>query len=241
MNRLPWVILVFAIGFAAVHLVPLLVWKSWPANSLIGIGTALDLLSPLIMLPMYMLLYQWGHNRTPVQSSQPSMWWGLAFLVFAVLWVEGHGMHLAANAISLALKAANISGKPYAVTYLFDEVISHYLWHLGMVGLSALVVVREWLKPVLGQSAPWILILPAGLVYGGIFFGAVTEGGTWPLGLTFAVVFCVGGLVLGRARLRTQPLLAFFSTGYLVAAVCFVAWAVIWGGMPQFTEVGLIK
>ena len=113
MNRLSWVILVFAIGFAAVHLVPLLVWKPWPANSLIGVGTALDLLSPLIMLPIYMLLYQWGHNRKLVQ---PSMWLGLAFLVFAVLWVEGDGLHIQANAISLALKAASISGQLYAVT-----------------------------------------------------------------------------------------------------------------------------
>ena len=238
MNRLSWAILVFAFGFAAVHLVPLLVWRPWPGNALIGVGTALDLLSPLIMLPLYMLLYQWGHNRT---LAQPSMWWGLSFLVFAVLWVEGHSIHLPANAISLALKAANIGGKPYGVTYLFDEVISHYLWHLGMVGLSALVVVREWLKPVPGQSTPWMLIMPAGLVYGGIFFGAVTEGGTWPLGLTFAVIFGVGGLLLGRAKLRTQPLLTFFSTGYLVATVCFIVWAVLWGGMPQFTEVGLIK
>ena len=110
-----------------------------------------------------------------------------------------------------------------------------------MVGLSALVVVREWLKPVPGQSMPWMLIMLAGLVYGGIFFGAATEGGTWPLGLTFAVIFCVGGLFLGRAKLRTQPLLTFFSNGYLVATVCFIVWAVLWEEMPQSTEVGLIK
>ena len=208
MNRLSWAILVFAIGFAAVHLVPVFVWRSLPVYGLIGTGTALDLLSPLIMLPIYMLLFQWGHSKMEEQSLQWSMWWSLSFLIFAVLWVEGHSIHLPANAISLSLRAENVVGDPYAVTYLFDEVIGHYLWHLGMVGLSGLLIAREGLKPVTGQSTRWMLVLPAGFVYGGIFFGAVTEGGTWPLGLTFAVGFSIFGLAFGRARLKTQPLLA---------------------------------
>lgn len=239
MSRLSWAIVIFSVAFAAVHLIPIGLGKPLPGYRLITIGTVFDLITPLILLPIYVGLYQWGHVRS---FDRRSLWWGAAFLVSAVLWVEGHSIHLPANAISLTLRGAGVGSNVQSVTHLFDEVLGHYFWHAGMVGLSMIVVAREWLRPIDGQPSSLVVGMGSGTIYGGIFFGAVVEGGTWPLGVTFAALFTVGTLIWGWARLRRQPLLAFFAAGYLVASVLFIGWAIRWwGGFPQFSEVGIIN
>jgi hypothetical protein len=37
-----------------------------------------------------------------------------------------------------------------------------------------------------------------------------------------------------------MPVVAFFLTAYLLATILFAIWAIYWGGLPEFSEVGLI-
>src|SRR5206468_2699158 len=58
----------------------------------------------------------------------------------AAAWVEGHGIHLAANAIGHLLK--DQPGPAQDLTEFWDERFGHYLWHSAALGLTALVLVR---------------------------------------------------------------------------------------------------
>jgi len=236
-NRLSWTVLVFSIAFAAVHGLPLLLGEPFGPYPLITTGAVVDLLKPLVMVPLYWLLYRVDQTRTP--GLAPTWSW-VAFLVLAVLWVEGHSIHLPTNAISLVLKSEGIDGSTQTLTHLYDEVLSHYLWYAGMVGLSGLIMFRQWQRPSEGERSSLALEAAAGSLYGAVFFGTVVEGGTVPLGLPFAALVTLFGLVWGHKRFRQQPLLAFFFAGYLVATVLFIGWAIYWRGLPQFTEVGII-
>jgi hypothetical protein len=160
--------------------------------------------------------------------------------------LEGQGLHLSANSINnlaegLAKKqVVDILGTTiYQLTYFFDEHLSHYMWHIGVVGLAALLLYREWRRPA-GLPTAWGLAIPAGLIYGFTLFCIFLEGQTVPLGLPFVVIVALLGLVWGRQKLATHPVLAFFFVSSLVAVVLFAGWGFYFRGFPQFSDVGLI-
>ena len=148
-------------------------------------------------------------------------------------------MHLAANSIGHLLEG--IEGIDiHNLTNFYDEVLSHYIWHFGIFGLSALVILRQWRNPFTGGKAlSWLPIL-AGIIHGFSLFVIVIEAGTAPLGIAFAVLFALFGLIWGRRRFSQRPLLLFFFVACVVAILLFAGWGIYWHGLPEFSEVGII-
>ncbi len=197
------------------------------------IGDVLDILTPLALLPLYWLLYRID-GKKPLSLSGTVL-----FVLLAAFWVEGQGMHLSANSISHLLKGME-SSDAYNLTKFYDEILSHYLWHIGIVGLSALLILRQWQNPFIeDQTTVWPLIL-AGVIHGFTFFVIVIEAGTAPLGVTFALLVVLFVLVWGRKGMRQRPLLTFLFTSFSVATIFFIGWAIYWGGLPEFSQVGII-
>ena len=161
------------------------------------------------------------------------------FLVLAAMWVEGQGMHLVANSIG-HLTQALVGSDVETLTHFYDEVLSHYLWHLGLVGLSALLIYRQWKNPFTNQRSGLGFEITAGIIHGFNYFLTIVEAATTPLGVPFAIAVVIFTLVWGRQRLRQQPVLAFFFVAYSVACLFFLGWGLYWGGLPEFSEVGIV-
>jgi len=225
--------LVFSVVFAVFFISPALLSSQFALYSLMKIGDVVDLFTPLILIPFYWLLYQVGRDELPRLNES------LFFLVLAALWVEGQGLHLSANSIGHLLNELKGSDA-YALTNFYDEVLSHYMWHTGVVGLTLLIIFRQWQHPFLSEHAAPRLEILAGLIYGFTYFGIILEGNTVPLGVPFAILVTLFGLIWGWKRLKQQPLLMFFTVAHLMATVLFAGWAIYWGGLPEFSEVGLI-
>jgi hypothetical protein len=230
LNRL---ILVFSVAFAVFFMGPPVLSTQFGLYPLMKLADVFDLLTPLILIPLYWLLYQVG------QGKRPGLREGMVFMVLAALWVQGQSMHLAANSIGHLLKEMTGSDA-YILTYFYDETLGHILWHSGVMGLSALLLIRQWRNPFSGERASLGLLLPAGIIHGLTFFVIVIEGGTAFLGIPFALIVILVGLVWGRDKLREQPLLLFFLVSYVVAMLFFAGWGIYWGGLPEFSELGLI-
>jgi len=233
MNRLSRHILVFSVAFAVCFVAPSLLSKQFGPYPLIRTGDVVDILTPFVLIPLYWLLHQVGQAG----ASRPSD--VVIFLFLAASWVEGQGMHLSANSIGHLLREMTDSDA-YSLTHFYDEVLSHYLWHCGMVGLSALLIVRQWRHPFIEERAALVMESLAGILHGFTFFLIIVEGRMALLGVPFAVAVTLFGLVWGRKNLRQQPLLGFFFVTYLVATILFAGWAAYWGGLPEFSEVGII-
>jgi hypothetical protein len=240
MKRLPLLTLIFA--FLSLVFIILLVFLriKFPLYPLISYQDAFDTLTPLVLIPIYWLLF-----RNAV-SDRSNLVEEIAFLVLAAVWVEGQGMHLSANSIHnlvdalarnqvLDIKATDI----YRLIYFFDEHLGHYMWHIGMLGLAALLIYHEWRRPA-GIATTWWAAILAGLVYGFTYFCIFIEGQTVVLGLPFAILITLLTLIWGRRKLAQQPVLAFFFFACLVAILLFAGWGLYWGGFPQFSDVGLI-
>ena len=233
MKRLSLFSLIFSIAFAVFFISPPLLSKQFGAYPLMKIGDVFDIFTPLILMPLYWLLFRLDTNKAP------SLIENIVFLVLVAFWVEGQGMHLVANSIGHLLKGMEGS-YIYNLTYFYDEVLTHYLWHFGIFGLSALVIFRQWRNPFTeGQAVSWLPIL-AGIIHGFTMFIIVIEARTTPLGVTFAILVTMLGLIWGWKRFSRQPLLLFFFVACSVATVFFAGWGVYWHGLPEFSEVGII-
>jgi hypothetical protein len=240
MKRISVLALVFAILSLIFFLGLVFLRTPFSPYPLMSYQDALDLLTPLILIPIYWLMFKYASGKPSHLSEE------LAFLAIAVFWVLGHGMHLAANSINnLAGKLASsreidiLGTNIYALTYFYDERLSHYLWHVGILGMIGLLVYREWRSPA-GTQTVWWATLVAGVIYGFTYFCIFLEGQTVLLGLPFAVIITLLTLLWGRKRLAKGPLLAFFFVSCLLATILFIGWGLYWGGFPEFSEVGLI-
>ena len=240
MKKFSFLILTFAILSLVFFLGLVFLRTPFSLYPLMSYQDALDLLTPFILIPIYWLMFKYASDKPPRLAEE------LAFLSVTVFWVLGHGMHLAANSINnLTEKLArsqvtDVFGTSiYTLTYFYDERLSHYLWHIGILGMIGLLVYREWRSPASTQTVWWATLL-AGVIYGFTYFCIFLEGQTVALGLSFALIIALIMLLWGRQRLAKQSLLAFFSTSCLLATILFIGWGLYWGGFPEFSQVGLI-
>jgi hypothetical protein len=232
MVRLYRLTLLFSILFALFILLPGVLGQEFAPYPLMKNSDVFDLLTPLVLIPLYWLLFElWPSNTTNRKET-------IVFLLLAVLWVDGHGMHLSANSIGHLLESMKGSDV-YKLTYFYDESLSHYLWHLGVLGLSVLLLYRQWWHPFVGEQGGVAWGVAAGIFYGITFFLTTLEGNTLPMGIPFAAALTVWVLVRGRAHLKEQPLLFFFFVGHLVTLLALVSWFIYWGDLRTPCEAGL--
>ena len=240
MKRLSLLVLLFAVLSVVFFLLLIFLRIPFPLYSLISYQDAFDLLTPLVLIPVYWLMYK-AFVRD--QDNLPS---DIVFMVFAAAWAAGQGMHLAANSINnlignlakdhiLDVNGTVIGG----LTYFFDEHLSHYLWHIGVIGLAALLIYASWDRYV-GEPTNWWLVAPAGVFYGFTLFCIFLEGQTLPIGLPFVIVCSFLVFVWRWKQFKANPMLAFWGVSCLLASLLLIGWRFYWGGFLQFSDVGLI-
>lgn len=204
---LPWVAASAAAYGVMHHLGVLMSWAG-------GVGVTrwadwADLLTPYaVLLPAGVAMWR--------NASAPE-WW-VVYAVGAVTYVEGHGIHLAANSI------ANVA--PGDAAHLWDEVVGHYIWYAG-VALVAACLVQVLAEHAPRRSAPTYAL--AALV--GVTHATNSlEGGTPILGLVVALAFVAAA---ARSRALRLVLLA-----YALALVVLGGYGVWQRGFPQPSELG---
>jgi hypothetical protein len=187
----------------------------------------------------------------------PAAWWVVvalapvrgrilaALLLISAVWIEAHGIHLAANAIGDVFDAGAPRDAFYAtdagaLDHFLDEDLSHWVWHGAWVALTLLMVAlasrpgapRTALPagPTIRMSASHdAATLAAGLIHGLVFFLVTAEGGTAGLGVPASIAFAFWA---GR-RIRTggrNPVLTFVLVASTVTVALDVVWAALHGG-----------
>ncbi len=240
MKRISLLALVFAIVTVVFLLLLIFFRIPFPLYPLMSYQDVLDILTPLVLIPIYWLLFQSSAGSAPGRGEQ------LTFITLSTIWVFGHGMHLAANSIDNLIEGlakqggVDVTGTSiYQLTYFMDEHLSHYLWHIAIVGLLALIVYREWRHPAGAKTVWWESGL-AGFLYGVTLFLIFLEGQTVPLGLPVVTISALVTLIWGRKKMAQQPVLAFAGIACCLAVLLLAGWGIYWGGFPQLTDVGLI-
>jgi hypothetical protein len=149
--------------------------------------------------------------------------WVLA-VVGAVAYVQGHGIHLAANSIGNARGDA-------APVHLWDEVVGHWVWYAGLALLVVALVPAVRRAEV--RAHPLGLLLAA--VVGLTWATNALEGGTAPGSLLVAAALSAWGW-----RLRTDGAGRLLLAAFPLAVAVLAVWGVVHAGFPQPSELGWI-
>ena len=198
------------LAFAAVFFV----FHQFPSILLSHNGeAAVDVLTPFVVAASTVaVMLALGATRVPI----------LLGVAVGVMYVHGHGVHLAANSI-------HNDGAEGDVVYFWDERFSHIEVVLGWFGLVAVFCLAERMSPRRADASPWVLGLAA-LLLGLTFFTNTVEGQTWWLELPAAALFGVWALR------EPRPLLRAAAGAFAIGALLIGVWAILHGGVPEFSD-----
>jgi len=133
-------------------------------------------------------------------AAQAQVRFWVVFGAGAIAYTSGHGIHLAANSIGNA--------EPGPTSHLWDEVVGHYVWFVGvalvLAALALTMVGRPRLHPV-----GYVLAVGVGLTWATNAVG----GGT----LFFSLVVAVAATAFGWVRRRELGVVLL--AGFLPAVV----------------------
>ncbi|MDI6698293.1 MAG: hypothetical protein QME85_05085 [Candidatus Saccharicenans sp.] len=238
-------LLAYALSYALFHILPAFLQGSlaWPVNQ----GDALDFLTPLVVIPTAlaasMTLKRLSEARAPsLGKRSDKIPWAVLILGF-LLYVDGHGIHLSANSIARLLEGQEGS-RLFRGVYLYDEVISHFMWDGGVflisVGLLLLARRASFGRLTTAQSA---LVSAAAAFYGFAYAVNSIEGQTVVLmfpAAGAAFVWCLGLYLRDRKRNAQDPVVFFFLCGYLLSVILLAYWGIKNSGFPEFSDLGWI-
>lgn len=236
---------VFVVGYALVDLLPMLLPET-PVLMGLRVGDLADVPLAFLLVALYMRL-----------GLQADLWrsWGLRGLnaLALVMMVQGHGIHLAANAIGGysargsggAALAGEYAGAADGLVYFLDEHWGHIELHLALLIMAALFIARA--RPLQREDAsPGSLPIErlglaiATLAYGVLLAGDAVEGQTVPLIFPAAIVLSIWGF-WPQLSVRSRPAGAspvslyrrFFAASLAVTATSLVVYGLVMRGFPQ--------
>eukprot|EP00761_Pharyngomonas_kirbyi_P010439 gb/GECH01010459.1/.p1 GENE.gb/GECH01010459.1/~~gb/GECH01010459.1/.p1 ORF type:complete len:160 (+),score=40.04 gb/GECH01010459.1/:1-480(+) len=135
----------------------------------------------------------------------------------------------------------------HAVTYWYDEVLSHAIQHTALHVLALLAIRRQITLPFPAASitSAAITFIPvlAGILYGVETFMFTVEGQTVYLGLPYSIaVLSIAAIHQHHSphRLSFLPVLSFYTVSAAVTLLLLAAWYSWHGGFPEFSELGLL-
>jgi hypothetical protein len=235
-DQLPAALLAYAVALAAFLLVPPYLKASVGPPQAFTLQEAVDLFTPLVVIPLAWLVFDLagGLGRRGL----------VAFLVVSALWVEGQGIHLAANAIGDAFShdAAEVFYRtvPGDLDLWLDETLSHWMWHAAWVALAILLLAAATRGTVGRPDRTSGTAVVAGLVHGATYFLVSVEAATTLLGIPASILILAWCLVAGRRGLLRQPVVTFFLVSTIVTLLGYVVWGALndWT-LPEFSKVGL--
>ena len=243
-NIFCFLLLFYGLIFAFFHIMPTFL-KGFLKKPLTW-GDTLDFLTPFVVIPfVYFLYYRIKkvlHSLPHLPKARMTLT-GVMLAVAFLLYVDGHGLHLSSNSIARLLQSMKDT-ELYRAAYLFDEVVSHFMWHGGIFLISISLIITAYKLPLKSLTKSNIALLSIGTAfYGFNFFVDGIEGQTviftFPAaGFGFILAFY---LYLRRKRQGFQnPFLLFYLIAYLVSFLLFAYWGISYSGFPQFSELGWI-
>ena len=225
----------FALAYAVMDILPSFLTQA--IRHKLTSGDVLNFFTPFVVLPIVWRIYYLLRDRAAsVRDRRLGAW---LMFASAILYVDGHGMNLSANAVARHL--VNLKGQSvYQLDYFFDETMGHVFAHTALLGMAAalLVLVRRT-PPLRPAWQAWAAALPFAFAY----FCDGVEGQTVPILLpgAIAVVLVAAVMVRNEARIvGRHPVVAFLLAASVVALVLFGIWYVWQGGFPQFSELGWV-
>lgn len=230
---LPGRVLTFAASYFFLCLVP--VFTEFTLVGGLLLADVVDLLTPLVTVILICRVLV-----ASTADARPRTLCVALMILGGVLFVEGHGIHLSANALTRILGEGPSAAQRLA--YFYDEVLGHLLWDGGMVLMTVGLAIAA-LRSMRSEVTKLGLVLPASVMFAFSTFTNSVEGQTvavvFPSSVAIALLLPLSVRRRGMA-LRSSSIPLFLSIAYGLASLLFVFWFILNGGFPEFSELGWI-
>lgn len=226
-------LLIFASAYFILCLLP--IFTEFKLTGDVMVADMLDLLTPVVTVILIFRIVMAARGNRPLEGLSMAV-----LIVGAVLFVEGHGIHLSANAISRILGEGTSAAQ--RLSYFYDEVLGHILWDGGMILMMAGLAVVAFQGRGVGETRTG-LVLPASALFAFSCFTNSVEGQTVVFTLPIAVLFPVAVLSLSRNQgisIKENPIFMFLVSSYSMILMLFLFWGILNGGFPEFSKIGWI-
>ena len=229
---------IFSMNYAFWHLI--VAFLNFEIKYKLMVAELFDLATPFVMT--FLILKLCCILRIPIEKKRITSIAGLGLIILGIIFfIEGHGMHLSANAITRHLVGQE--GSPvFRLTYFFDEILGHLLWDGGFIIISIALILLASVDKNRESNNSWLLITICSLLYGFTYFCLAIEGQTVLLTLPCSVLIPVVIWIVPnfRQNVRNHPIVRFYLLSYIFAFCLFVYWAIRFHAFPQFSELGWI-
>ena len=243
MNICQW-LFVYGLAYAFFQIMPAFIPGNFAGP--VSRGDAFDFLTPLAVIPIALAVFfnlrkaAESEGRALPRSSK----WSAAVLVLGLIcYVEGHGLHLSANAIDRLLGSQEETALHQSV-YIYDEVISHFIWDSGVLIIAAgLILAGTRVHFPRLSWAQWAFLGGGAACFGFSHAVNAIEGQTVVLTFPAAILMsfiCLWIYWRGRRRGEHNAAALFFLLGFLLSALLFAYWGIAHPGFPEFSDLGWI-
>jgi hypothetical protein len=232
-NSLPNWLFLFGMAYAFMHVMPS--FLTHDVKNRLNTGDLLNFFTPFVVIPIvWKIFFILRQNLLAVSERKIRAAW-ILLLFSSILYVNGQGMNLSANAIARHLN--DMKDAPvFWLDYFFDETMGHIFWHSGMIGISlSFLLLAAQAKPVAAERQ----IFAGAACYSFAYFTDAVEGQTVPLLFPSALLILIWILFYRKKQPRAfteNPVTLFFVAGYAMAVMLFLIWWILQGGFPQFSE-----
>jgi hypothetical protein len=207
---------------------------------------AFDFLTPVFVIPVALALFLKLRSAVDAESrgSSWSFKWSVVVIVLGLIfYVEGHGLHLSANAIDRLLGGMEDTALHQSV-YIYDEVISHFVWDSGVLIIAAGLTLAGARVHFPRLSWAQLVFLGCGAAFFGFSYTVnAIEGQTVVLTFPAAVLMiliCLWIYRKGWRRREHNAVALFFLLGFLLSALLLAYWGITHPGFPEFSELGWV-
>ena len=227
-NRLIWMLWLLA-------LVPPLVIAVVELNKTVLIWhiRIVDFADLVVLAPFYLVAFLVIHSMVFEKRAGPGFWLGLGLIG---LFMNGHAMHLAANAINtysteIHNYRSQIPNDVYALIYFFDEDLGHWILFAGLYGLMGVWLMEDRLV----DPRMWRTALPSLLVGGFQAVAVIESSHPW---VGFVACIFLAGVLLMRVRTRGESLWTIWREHPVARYVMIAAVAIVVGELIYWILVG---
>jgi hypothetical protein len=243
MNTCQW-LFVYGLFYAFFQIMPALIHGEFAGP--VSRSEAFDFLTPLAVIPLALAVFFNLRKAAGTEGrgkSRSSKWSVAVFVLGLICYVEGHGLHLSANAVDRFLGGQEDTAL-HQFVYIYDEVISHFIWDSGVL-IIAVALMLAGLRvgfPRL-SLAQWAFLVTGAAFFGFSYAVNAIEGQTVVLTFPAAVVMsliCFWVYRRGRRRREHNAAALFFLMGFLLSVLLFAYWGIAHPGFPEFSALGWI-
>ena len=218
-------------GFRSGAAVPKGSWPMTPVDLVLFV--LLPALGAFALTRLFLVISQSARGTLNVYSAISSPLAGMFWLGLGIGMI-GHGVHIAAHAISRALPDIYIQGEFASKVAFLDSRAGYLLLGFGFFLMTfSLLLIGLGSGPRISGPERLLFILGSLATYGVVFIYVGVGGGQVIAAIAGSVVLSAISLwKLRPAEITADPIGALIFPGAFLAGVTLIVWTVIVGGQP---------